>query len=230
MRLLVFNVVLATIAATASVTTEASTQRITDLVHRRLPKHVDEFFFASIHPRYPSNVSKRLNHSGYFGKPWISCEFHGCGANNGLYGQVENITLNVPEALKNSSSMVGIDLTREGQEGNEVMYDMLLDQAWSKEPLDTSVYFTTFAAARYGPEKLPASVDLAWQKLLHSVYNNTNLTTRAVTKSILELRPNSTGLLGCIGRHPTTITYNLADLVHAWSLLSSAAVQQPKLW
>ena len=49
----------------------------------------------------------------------------------GLYGQILNVTINPIEALANSSSgsLVGFGLTMEGQEGNEIMYDLLLDQA-----------------------------------------------------------------------------------------------------
>lgn len=59
---------------------------------------------------------QRLN--SYFGKPWIWCELHGYGANMGLYGQVENVTINPIAALTNTTStMVGMGLTMEGQEG-----------------------------------------------------------------------------------------------------------------
>jgi alpha-N-acetylglucosaminidase len=37
--------------------------------------------------------------------------------------------------------MVGYGLSPEGQEGNEIVYNLLLDQAWSSTPLDTQVYF-----------------------------------------------------------------------------------------
>src|ERR1700722_7211230 len=47
-----------------------------------------------------------------------------------LYGQVMNDTINPIKALHNSSSLIGFGLTPEGQEGNEIMNDLLLDQAW----------------------------------------------------------------------------------------------------
>lgn len=65
---------------------------------------------------------QRLN--SYYGKPWIWCELHGYRGNQGLYGQVMNVTINPIEALTNSSSLVGFGLTMEGQEGNEIMYDL----------------------------------------------------------------------------------------------------------
>lgn len=65
---------------------------------------------------------QRLN--SYYGKPWLWCQLHGYGGNQGLYGQAMNVTINPIEALANSSSLVGFGLTMEGQEGNEIMYDL----------------------------------------------------------------------------------------------------------
>ena len=134
--------------------------------------------------------------------------------------------------------MVGLGLTPEGQSGNEIMYTLLLEQAWLSKPrlggppvpLDTSAYFTKYAASRYGPTRVHPDLNTAWQMLLHTVYNNTNLTSQAVTKSIFELRPNSTGLLDRVGHHPTTINYNTADLVSAWLLFIRAGYDDPDLW
>ncbi|RMY69115.1 hypothetical protein D0862_14910 [Hortaea werneckii] len=56
--------------------------------------------------------------SSYDGKPWIWCQLHDYGGNMGLYGQVENVTADAVAALGNrSSTMVGMGLTMEGQEG-----------------------------------------------------------------------------------------------------------------
>jgi Alpha-N-acetylglucosaminidase (NAGLU) tim-barrel domain len=47
-----------------------------------------------------------------------------------LYGQIMNGTINPIRALHSSSSLIGFGLAPKGQEGNEVMNDLLLDQAW----------------------------------------------------------------------------------------------------
>lgn len=73
---------------------------------------------------------QRLN--SYFGKHWIWCQLHDFGGNMGMYGQLKNVTYNPIEALRNeSSTMVQMGLTVEGQEGNQIIYDIMLDQAWS---------------------------------------------------------------------------------------------------
>lgn len=170
--------------------------------------------------------------NNYFGKPWIWCELHDYGGNMGLYGQILNVTINPVAALANkSSSMVGMGLTMEGEEGNEIIYDLLLDQAWSSEPIDTDVYFHDWVSSRYGPAAVPQGVYQAWDIMRNSVYNNTNLTlAQGVTKSIFVLAPNVTGLLNRTGHHPTTITYDPATLVRAWESFYSAACSLPSLW
>jgi alpha-N-acetylglucosaminidase len=40
--------------------------------------------------------------------------------------------------------MSGGGLTMEGQEGNEIVYDILLDQAWSSSRLEISGYVTAW--------------------------------------------------------------------------------------
>ncbi|TKA82717.1 hypothetical protein B0A55_01289 [Friedmanniomyces simplex] len=171
--------------------------------------------------------------NSYYGKPWIWCELHDYGGNQGLYGQVENVTINPIEALANATStMVGMGLTMEGQEGNEIMYDILLDQAWSSTPLNTATYFHDWVTARYhGPATLPAGLYSAWDSMRKTVYNNTQISiANAVTKSIFELAPNTTGLLNRTGHHPTTIQYDPAVLVQAWKSFYGAAAQEPSLW
>lgn len=170
--------------------------------------------------------------NSYYGKPWIWCQLHDYGENQGLYGQVMNLTINPIEAIANSSSLVGFGLTMEGQEGNEIVYDLLLDQAWSSTPIDTDSYFRDWATSRYsGSQKIPAGVYAAWDILRTTAYNNTNLTaTTAVTKSIFELSPNTTGLLNRTGHHATVIQYNPADLVHAWQLFYNASSVEPALF
>lgn len=171
----------------------------------------------------------------YYGKPWLWCQLHDYGGNMGLYGQVENITINPIEALANSSSLVGFGLTMEGQEvGNQIMYDLLLDQAWSTTPIETQNYFHDWVTARYSytnATRTPQSLYSAWDLMRTTVYNNTNLTSaQAVTKSIFELSPNTTGLLNRTGHHPTTINYEPAVIVSAWDMLYNASAIDPTLW
>ncbi|KAI6855210.1 hypothetical protein D0864_08970 [Hortaea werneckii] len=170
----------------------------------------------------------------YYGKPWIWCQLHDYGGNMGLYGQVENVTADSVKALGNeSSTMVGMGLTMEGQEGNEIMYDLLLDQAWSRSPLDTAQYFRHWVSVRYHESLgcLPQGLYKAWDIMRGTVYNNTELdVANAVTKSIFVLSPNTTGLLNRTGHHATTVQYEPEVLVEAWKQFYAAADEMPGLW
>lgn len=169
----------------------------------------------------------------YYGKPWIWCQLHDFGGNMGLYGQVMNITVNPIEALAGSSSLVGFGLTMESQEGNEIVYDLLLDQAWSPSPIDVKEYFHNWVTSRYaGSVSVPAELYSAWDMMSSTVYNNTNLTTITVTKSIFELLPSTSDLVNRTGQYPTptVIHYDPLMLVDVWNLMLKAAGKQPLLW
>ena len=166
----------------------------------------------------------------YYGKPWIWCQLHNYGGNMGLYGQIMNITANPVEALRHSSSLVGFGLSPEGQEGNEIVYDMLLDQAWYSNPIDTEEYFHNWVSSRYESVSLPHGLYAAWDMVRTTVYNNTNLIANAVPKAIFELVPSTTGLLNKTGHHPTQINYDTSVLIEAWSLMYGAGIDNPYLF
>ncbi|KAJ9157206.1 Alpha-N-acetylglucosaminidase [Pleurostoma richardsiae] len=172
--------------------------------------------------------------NSYYGKPWIWCQLHDYGGNMGLYGQIMNITYNPIEALQNSSSLVGFGLSMEGQEGNEIVYDLLLDQAWSSAPVDTEVYFRHWAKARYAGNLCnSASQDLylqAWEVLRPTVFNNTNLTANAVPKAIFELIPSISGLVNRTGHHPTKFNYDPSVMVEGLDLLFKAGLEDTSLF
>ncbi|OOO07410.1 Alpha-N-acetylglucosaminidase, tim-barrel domain [Aspergillus oryzae] len=169
----------------------------------------------------------------YFGKPWIWCQLHDFGGNMGMYGQIMNITSDPIEALNKSDSLVGFGLTMEGQEGNEIVYDLLLDQAWSAKPIDTRAYFQSWVRSRYsGNFSVPNELYTAWDLLRKTVYNNTNLTTYSLTKSIFEISPDIAGLVGRVGHYPTptSINYDPMVLNEVWSLFMNATRKEPSLW
>ncbi|KAF2104360.1 putative alpha-N-acetylglucosaminidase [Rhizodiscina lignyota] len=168
----------------------------------------------------------------YFGKPWIWCQVHDYGGNQGIYGQLDNVTIN-PVQAHNSSSLVGYGLTMEGQEVgvNEIMYAILLDQAWSKSPIDSEKYFRDWVSVRYSQSRsVPNSLYSAWEIMRTTAFNNTNLTSQAVSKSILELSPNITGMVNRTGHHPTTVNYDPIKFAKAWTMMYSATRAKPSLW
>ena len=125
----------------------------------------------------------------------------------GIQGNLPAITQGPIDALRsNGSTMAGMGLTMEGQEpGNEIVYDVLLDQAWSTMPLDISAYVKKWVARRYNLKSLSAEVEQAWGILGSTVYNNSNPNAQATIKSIFELAPNAdpTKLVGLGGKFPS---------------------------
>ncbi|KAJ5621454.1 hypothetical protein N7528_006237 [Penicillium herquei] len=168
----------------------------------------------------------------YYGKPWIWCQLHDYGGNMGFYGQISNITQNSSQALTESSNMVGFGLSPEGQEGNEIVYDLLLDQAWSKTPIDTKDYFQKWVTSRYaGSGSVPQGLYDAWEAMRTTVYDNTDLTAiTAVIKSIFELEPDIDGLVNVTGSHGTELTYNPSVVIQAWQSAYEAGTSNSQLW
>lgn len=170
----------------------------------------------------------------YFGKPWIWCMLHGFGGIMGLYGQVESTITGSVEALAQSPSMMGIGATMEGQEGNEIMYDILFDQAWSKGAISTQDYFESWVASRYSSRSvkvLPQSLYEAWDGLRSTVYNNANLSiSLSVPASVLTKYPLLDGLVDDGGTFSRSIPYDPATLLVNWAKFYQAAVEKPALW
>ncbi|KAJ3481876.1 hypothetical protein NLI96_g7362 [Meripilus lineatus] len=157
-----------------------------------------------------SEIKPQWDHlQNFFGKSWVWCELHDFGGDMGMQGNLQLLTTKPLEALNSSgSSMKGMGLTMEGQEGNEIVYDVLLDQAWSSTPLNVSGYGRNWTMRRYQSSDLPDSVYNAWSTLDGVIYNIQNPGTQSAIKSIFELAPSLSGLVGRIGHHPTFIPYD----------------------
>lgn len=171
--------------------------------------------------------------NSYSGRPWIWCELHDFGGNMGLFGQITNITVDSIKALHASDSLVGFGITPEGYEGNEVVYDLLLDQAWSSTSIDTKQYFRQWTTNRYsGALKIPASMYDAWEILRANVYNVLDPDVPCVGVGVFQLFPSLSGLVNRTGHFPppTAIPYDPSTLVTAWRLMLEAATTELSLW
>ncbi|GLH16523.1 Alpha-N-acetylglucosaminidase [Gryllus bimaculatus] len=149
----------------------------------------------------------------YFGQPFIWCMLHNFGGTLGLYGAAENINSGIFNARSmNGSTMVGIGLTPEGINQNYVVYDLVLDLTWRTEPVNLTLWFSSYVHRRYG--HTTADVDKAWQFLKSGVYNFTGL-RRVRGKYIICRRPTL--------RLKPWYWYNTTELKLAWDGFVNAA-------
>lgn len=141
--------------------------------------------FSEAYPQWQRTKS-------YYGHDWIWCQLHNFGGNMDLEGSLQILFNNFTQARTASSSMVGAGLTMEGQEGNQIVYDALLYQAWRRDPYKLDEYVKQYIQSRYGPEKVPEDILQSWVDLASLVYTNDFSVADAVTstmKSAYELEP-----------------------------------------
>ncbi|KAF5128450.1 Alpha-N-acetylglucosaminidase [Metarhizium anisopliae] len=182
--------------------------------------------YSEVNPQW-----QRTN--SYSGKPWIWCQLHDFGGNMALEGRVQTLTSAPIDALAQSKSLVGFGLTPEAYEGNEVVYDILLDQAWSATPLDTQAYFASWVTKRYaGISSIPSELYRAWEILRTDVYSNTRTDIPQVPVATYQLRPALSGIANRTGHfpHPTALHYDPLVLQGAWKLILEALTRQGSLW
>ncbi|RUS31983.1 hypothetical protein BC938DRAFT_476575 [Jimgerdemannia flammicorona] len=159
----------------------------------------------------------------YYGKPFIWNMLHDFGGNQGLYAKLQVIAKDPLVALNSSNSMVGMGITMEGLNTNEIAYALMLEMPWRHRPVNTTEWVQAFIGRRYGTERVNNKLAAAWELLRRTVYENKGGTNGGVVKSIYELRPALQGLVNRTGKHSTALTYDARDLIDAWHLFLAAA-------
>ncbi|XP_069126047.1 alpha-N-acetylglucosaminidase-like [Argopecten irradians] len=154
----------------------------------------------------------------YFGQPFIWCMLHNFGGTLELYGMFDSINTG-PFAGRNfpNSTMLGIGLTPEGINQNEVIYEFMAENSWVSQPRDVSKWVIEYAAKRYGKHNSYSSK--AWQLLRKSVYNNTDGLKDKSKHVIPTSRPSY---------HPRLVPdvwYDVEELYQAWDNFVLAADQ-----
>jgi alpha-N-acetylglucosaminidase len=96
---------------------------------------------------------------------------HNFGGNISLYGRMNQVAKDPVEALNSPSSgkMSGIGLTPEAIEQNPVLYELMLEHAWSRTTIDLDAWLKAYARRRYGAPNEWA--EKAWMILKNTVYN-----------------------------------------------------------
>ena len=127
-------------------------------------------------------------HDGFYGKLWIYSVIHNFGGNNPLNGALKFFGEDPAQALNapNRGALVGLGLSPEGVENNEVIYELLTDAGWSDKPIALDRWLEEYCAARYGD--YPEAMKEAWQLLVKSVYTRAHGNVRFG----FQLRPSLT--------------------------------------
>lgn len=150
----------------------------------------------------------------FYGQPFIWCMLHNFGGNSGFFGTVESINSGPFKALHfPNSTMVGTGMTPEGIEQNPVIYELMSELAWRKEPVNLSKWVSLYAIRRYGSTQ--ESLSTAWKLLFASVYNCTVAHYRNHNHSPLVRRPSL--------HMNTELWYDPALLIQAWKLMMDSA-------
>uniref|UniRef100_A0A3B5A2Z6 Alpha-N-acetylglucosaminidase n=2 Tax=Stegastes partitus TaxID=144197 RepID=A0A3B5A2Z6_9TELE len=163
--------------------------------------------FAETEPIYSYTNS-------FYGQPFIWCMLHNFGGNSGFFGTVESINSGPFKALHfPNSTMVGIGMTPEGIEQNPVIYELMSELAWRKEPVNLAKWASLYAVRRYG--SMQENITAAWRLLFASVYNCTVPHYRNHNHCPLVHRPSF--------HMNTGLWYDPKDLHRAWKLIMDAA-------
>lgn len=150
----------------------------------------------------------------FYGQPFIWCMLQNFGGNSGLFGTVESINSGPFKAMRfPNSTLVGLGMTPEGIEQNPVMFELMSELAWRKEPVNLSKWASLYAARRYGG--MGENLTIAWKLLFASVYNCTVPHYRNHNHSPLVRRPSFHMNSG--------LWYDPAELYKAWKLFIEAA-------
>ncbi|WP_316813365.1 alpha-N-acetylglucosaminidase [Pedobacter heparinus] len=156
--------------------------------------------------------------AAYYGKPWIWNMLHNFGGNISLYGRMDEVATAPVKAKQavNAGNMLGIGLTPEAIEQNPVMYQLMLDNIWTDQPINVTSWLKDYSQQRYGQKNVWA--EQAWAILHQTVYTGGLLP--GGPESILTGRP--TLAESTRGTRPKK-NYKPASLIPAWEALIKAA-------
>ncbi|SDI42290.1 alpha-N-acetylglucosaminidase [Chryseobacterium taeanense] len=148
----------------------------------------------------------------FFGQPYIWCYLGNFGGNTSIKGNLDEIDKRIENTYTNGGkNLWGLGATLEGFGNNPMMYEFVLNKAWthSKSKED---FISHYALARSG--STDAKISEAWKILSEKIY------TESADLGNADLT-NSKPVFEKAGSWTTnfTINYSNKDLLQAWKLL-----------
>lgn len=160
--------------------------------------------------------------SAFEGKQWMWCLLHNFGGNTELSTDLPHLARVFADTLAapNKGKLVGLGLVPEGHCSSPVVYDLMPEFAWRKDPVEIKPWLADYIARRYGTTSTKATE--AWDDILATVGSIKYPSVRETpANSIIQARP----LRGEKARTyvHTKPNHNKARLAKAWLALGAAA-------
>ncbi len=108
--------------------------------------------------------------NGFDNKPWVYGVIPNMGGATTWNGALNFYATDSVSALNapNKGHMVGLGFSPEGIENNDVIYELMSDLAWKKEPIKLDDWLPVYCANRYGG--CPEAMTRAWDLFRQSCY------------------------------------------------------------
>lgn len=122
------------------------------------------------------NATSGYGEGEFADTPWVFCMLNNFGGRLGLYGHLDALNENIPQAANTAKHMAGIGIAPEASQNNPLLYDFIFETIWSKdanaplEVIDLDAWLEDYALRRYGANSESAKESL--QILKNTVYNS----------------------------------------------------------
>jgi alpha-N-acetylglucosaminidase len=109
-------------------------------------------------------------HEPFRQKQWIACTLHNFGQATALFGDLQDFAVRPATILGDPArgNLVGAGLTMEGIEQNAIVYELVADTMWRREPIELEPWIAEYIRNRYGD--YPQELQEAWALIRRCVY------------------------------------------------------------
>lgn len=151
------------------------------------------------------------------GSDWVYCMLHNFGGRMGLDGEVPVIAADPVATYNKTSHMKGIGMTMEAMENSPVVYELLFDTNWSKDPIDYEAWIKEYRQRRAGGDS--ESLKEAWELLLETAYADKGIYYQGAAETVINCRPGDSFTAASTWGH-SNILYDKEKLDQALLLLA----------
>lgn len=118
------------------------------------------------------NGANWVFYKGFFNKAWVYSVIPNMGGKTGLTGILDFYANGHLDALQSPlrGNLQGIGMAPEGIENNEVIYELMADAGWSRQPIKLDAWLKNYNLCRYG--KSPDALTDYWAGMQTSVYGS----------------------------------------------------------